>query len=70
MIPALLSHTGPVVSTSTKPDVTRRDPADASRSTAGLWVFDPTGAGSETAGVQELRWSPVTSIASTGTGRC
>lgn len=59
MIPAVLSHTGPVVSTSTKPDVmvaTRLTRAVDGR----LWVFDPTGAGSETAGVQELRWSPVT----------
>jgi len=57
IIPALLAHVGPAVSTSTKPDVwraTRRVRSGDGR----VWVFDPTGSnapGSE----EELRWSPV-----------
>jgi type IV secretory pathway TraG/TraD family ATPase VirD4 len=62
IIPGLLSHTGPAVCTSTKPDVaqaTRR-----ARSRFGrVWVFDPTG-GSRSAGAEELRWSPVRAAAS------
>jgi type IV secretion system protein VirD4 len=62
IIPAVLSHTGPVVSTSTKPDV-----AGATRLVRALggrvWVFDPTGS-NPTAGALELRWSPVSSSGS------
>jgi type IV secretory pathway TraG/TraD family ATPase VirD4 len=62
IIPALLAHTGPVVSTSTKAEVAR-----ATRRVRGLggrvWVFDPTGAGQPGAG-EELRWSPVTASGS------
>jgi type IV secretory pathway TraG/TraD family ATPase VirD4 len=57
IIPALLSHTGPAVSTSTKPDVCRgtsRVRSDDGR----VWVFDPTGSAAS-GGAQELRWSPV-----------
>ena len=57
IIPALLSHTGPVVCTSTKPDVARA--TKRARSTLGrVWVFDPTGA-NRGAGAEQLRWSPV-----------
>jgi type IV secretion system protein VirD4 len=57
IVPALLSHTGAVVSTSTKPDVLAA--SGGARSRVGkLWEFDPTGTG--WAGVGErLRWSPV-----------
>jgi type IV secretory pathway TraG/TraD family ATPase VirD4 len=42
IIPAVLSHSGPVVSTSTKPDVLR--PTLNARSRLGrVWEFDPTG---------------------------
>jgi type IV secretion system protein VirD4 len=62
IIPALLSHTGPVVSTSTKPDVFR-----ATRLTRALngrvWVFDPTGT-TTPGGADVLRYSPVTAAAS------
>ena len=62
IIPAVLSHTGPTVSTSTKPDVYR-----ATRLVRALngrvWVFDPTGASSP-GGALELRWSPVPSSVS------
>lgn len=58
IIPAVLSHTGPVVSTSTKPDVFRA--TRLARAVAGrLWVFDPTGSTAESPGASELRWSPV-----------
>jgi type IV secretion system protein VirD4 len=57
IIPAVLAHTGPVVSTSTKPDVARathRVRAQAGR----VWTFDPTGTTSADWS-EELRWSPV-----------
>jgi type IV secretion system protein VirD4 len=60
IVPAVLSHCGPVVSTSTKPDVLR-----ATRGTRGrlgqTWEFDPTG-GAATSG-RALRWSPVSCAA-------
>jgi type IV secretory pathway TraG/TraD family ATPase VirD4 len=60
IIPTLLSHTGPVVATSTKPDVYRA--TRLARSFSGqLWVFDPTGSTSDAPGTRELRWSPVSS---------
>jgi type IV secretion system protein VirD4 len=56
IVPTLLSHTGPVVSTSTKPDVLAAT-AGARSQVGKLWEFDPTGAWT---GVGErLRWSPV-----------
>jgi type IV secretion system protein VirD4 len=58
IIPAVLSHTGPVVSTSTKPDVFRA--TRLVRAVSGrVWVFDPTGA-TAPGGAEVLRWSPVT----------
>ena len=59
IIPALLSHTGPAVSTSTKPDVARATRRARSRE-GQTWVFDPTGAGHPAGGVP-LRWSPIQS---------
>ena len=57
IIPTLISHTGPAVSTSTKPDVWQA--TSGARSSGGrVWVFDPTGSGAR-GGAQELRWSPV-----------
>jgi len=57
IIPTVVAHHGPVVSTSTKPDVFR-----ATRLTRALsgrvWVFDPTGS-STADGANVLRWSPV-----------
>jgi type IV secretory pathway TraG/TraD family ATPase VirD4 len=62
IIPAVLAHTGPVVSTSTKAEVAR-----ATRGVRGqggrVWMFDPTGAGQPDSG-EELRWSPVTASGS------
>jgi type IV secretion system protein VirD4 len=58
IIPSVLAHTGPVVSTSTKADVLQA--TGGARSEQGrVWEFDPTGRGA-TPGVQRLRWSPVT----------
>lgn len=60
IISALLAHTGPAVSTSTKADVARA--TRQVRSGGGrTWVFDPTGSAGATDGSEELRWSPVTS---------
>ena len=58
IIPTLLDYPGPVVSTSTKPDVLSA--TMSSRSGRGrVWQFDPTGHAQDIAGVQTLRWSPL-----------
>lgn len=65
MIPAVMSAGGPVVSTSTKPDVLRA--TVAVRSEIGqVWLFDPAGShvGELAEGVRRLSWSPVTAAAS------
>ncbi|MDQ6776774.1 MAG: type IV secretory system conjugative DNA transfer family protein [Actinomycetota bacterium] len=62
IIPALLAHLGPAVSTSTKPDVLAA--TSPARSRVGrVWHFDPTGTESVATG-QALRWSPVTAARS------
>jgi type IV secretory pathway TraG/TraD family ATPase VirD4 len=59
IIPTLIAHTGPAVSTSTKPDVARATLAARSRQ-GRAWTFDPTAsAGGSRAGGHALRWSPV-----------
>ena len=60
IIPAVLAHEGPAVVTSTKPDVARAT-ARARTRDGTVWMFDPTGASSPPAGLEQLRWSPVTS---------
>jgi type IV secretion system protein VirD4 len=63
IIPALLSHDGPAVSTSTKPDVLEL--TSRTRSELGqVWSFDPAGAGRKNGVGMELRWSPVTAARS------
>jgi type IV secretory pathway TraG/TraD family ATPase VirD4 len=62
MVPAVLSHSGPVVSASTKPDVERGTHTVRARD-GRVWVFDPTGNGPP-GGPLELRWSPVTASGS------
>lgn len=58
IIPTLLDYLGPVVSTSTKPDVLRA--TMTARSCRGrVWQFDPTGHADPTTGVETLRWSPL-----------
>ncbi len=60
IIPAVLAHAGPAIVTSTKPDVARAT-APARARDGRVWMFDPTGASSPPAGLEQLRWSPVTS---------
>jgi type IV secretory pathway TraG/TraD family ATPase VirD4 len=60
IIPAVLAHEGPAVVTSTKPDVARATARTRSRD-GRVWMFDPTGASRPPAGLEQLRWSPVTS---------
>ena len=64
MVPAVMSASGPVISTSTKPEVMRA--SIGVRSEIGqTWLFDP--AGSEKSlpdGVRRLSWSPVAAAAS------
>ncbi|MGI8411629.1 MAG: type IV secretory system conjugative DNA transfer family protein [Solirubrobacteraceae bacterium] len=63
IVPAVLAHAGPVVCTSTKPDVLAA--TIAARSWLGrVWHFDPTGTEQPSAGAEGLRWSPVTAACS------
>lgn len=56
IVPAVIAHPGPVVCTSTKPDVLAQTGRARERS-GRLWVFDPTG--SSPPDGRQLRWSPV-----------
>jgi type IV secretion system protein VirD4 len=60
--PAVLAACGPVVSTSTKPDVLRTTGPARAR-TGALWLFDPSRTTEIPADAKELRWSPVTASA-------
>jgi type IV secretion system protein VirD4 len=66
MIPALIAASGPVVSTSTKPDVMRAT-VRARAEIGDVWLFDPSGTETLPDGVRRLSWSPV-SAASTWDG--
>jgi type IV secretion system protein VirD4 len=58
IIPTLRDYPGPVVSTSTKPDVLSA--TMRARSAGGrVWQFDPTGHAQEIPGACTLRWSPL-----------
>lgn len=57
IIPSVICHVGPVVSTSTKPDVMRATAPVRGRD-GKVWVFDPTGS-DYVAAEQQLRWSPL-----------
>jgi type IV secretory pathway TraG/TraD family ATPase VirD4 len=60
IIPNVLASNGPVVSTSTKPDV--MDATSSARSALGdCWLFDPTGSVESPGPVRPLRWSPLQS---------
>jgi type IV secretion system protein VirD4 len=64
MIPAVLGSSGPVVATSTKPEVLRAS-ARVRSEIGQAWLFDP--AGSEQSlpeGVRRLSWSPVAAAGS------
>ena len=58
IIPTILSHDGPVVAPSTKPDVMHAT-RHAREGLGRVWQFDPTGTTIPPAGVTQLRWSPV-----------
>lgn len=58
MIPAVMSACGPVISTSTKPDV-MKETRKARRQVGEVWLFDPAGTEKVPPGVRRLRWSPV-----------
>jgi type IV secretion system protein VirD4 len=64
MIPAVISALGPVVSTSTKPEVMRA--SIGVRSEVGqAWLFDPAGSEARLPeGVRRLSWSPVAAAGS------
>lgn len=58
VVPNVLSAPGPVVSTSTKPDVL--EATLGHRSQRGrCWLYDPTGTVPTPAGASQLRWSPI-----------
>ncbi len=61
VIPSVVAAPGPVVLTSTKPDVMSATAATRSR-LGRCWLYDPTGASSPppAPGLAPLRWSPVT----------
>jgi type IV secretory pathway TraG/TraD family ATPase VirD4 len=58
MIPTVLAHPGAAVCTSTKPDLATATARARSR-LGRAWSFDPTG-GDAPAGLESLRWSPIT----------
>jgi type IV secretory pathway TraG/TraD family ATPase VirD4 len=58
VIPAILSATGAVVSTSTKLDVFAATASHRSQ-WGNVWVFDPSGTSHMPPGARRLRWSPV-----------
>jgi type IV secretion system protein VirD4 len=58
VVPNVLAAPGPVISTSTKPDVLEAT-IGARRRHGACWLFDPTGTVEVPAGVQPARWSPV-----------
>lgn len=60
VVPTVLDAPGPVVSTSTKPDVLRATFAARARHGPCL-LYDPSGTVDLPAGVHPVRWSPVTS---------
>lgn len=59
MIPNVLAADGPVLSTSTKPDVLEAT-LDHRSALGRCWLFDPFNEVSAPTGVTRLRWSPVT----------
>lgn len=62
IIPNVLGAPGPVVATSTKPDVLRTTFAERAR-VGECWLFDPGGTEPLPPGVRPLRWSPVAASA-------
>jgi type IV secretory pathway TraG/TraD family ATPase VirD4 len=63
VVPNVLAAWGPVLSTSTKPDVLAAT-ATARLRRGRCWLYDPTGTVPVPAGLTALRWSPVTAAGS------
>jgi type IV secretory pathway TraG/TraD family ATPase VirD4 len=63
VVPTVLGAPGSVVSTSTKPDVLRAT-AGARGREGRCFLYDPSGTVETPAGVERVRWSPVTGCAS------
>jgi type IV secretory pathway TraG/TraD family ATPase VirD4 len=59
VVPAVINAHGPVVATSTKPDVLQAT-IEMRRRSGRVWLFDPAGTEQCPAGVDRLRFSPVT----------
>ena len=57
-VPNVLCAPGPVIVTSTKPDILAATATIRSR-LGKCWLFDPTGTVATPSGVRRLRWSPV-----------
>jgi len=62
VIPNVLAAWGPVLTTSTKPDVMAATVAYRRRR-GRCWLYDPSGTVATPDGVERLRWSPVTAAA-------
>lgn len=63
LIPNVLVAPGPVVATSTKPDVLSVS-APIRAAVGRCWLFDPTGTMPATPGLERVRWSPVAAATS------
>ena len=61
IIPAVLAHAGPVIVTSTKPDVARATASSQGALTGGCGCLTRPAPSRPPAGLDQLRWSPVTS---------
>lgn len=59
VIPNVLAATGPVIATSTKPEVMAATAAARSENGGRCWLFDPAGTTPAPPGVTPIRWSPV-----------
>lgn len=62
VVPNVLAAWGPVLTTSTKPDVMAAT-VDLRRRRGRCWLYDPSGTVPTPDGVERLRWSPVTAAA-------
>ncbi|MDQ6782082.1 MAG: type IV secretory system conjugative DNA transfer family protein, partial [Actinomycetota bacterium] len=59
VVPNVLAAAGPVITTSTKPEVMAATAAARSLSGGRCWLFDPGGTTAAPPGVTAIRWSPV-----------
>ncbi|MDQ6840376.1 MAG: type IV secretory system conjugative DNA transfer family protein [Actinomycetota bacterium] len=61
VVPNVLAAAGPVIATSTKPEVMAATAAARSLNGGRCWLFDPAGTTPAPPGVTPIRWSPITS---------